>query len=95
MQQLHLRTFPDLEKLYSKFYRVQAKMRNNAQLVDCVKVYNMIHTLEALVKYLDDACIDEEHELRKVMIEPLKATLDEFGKLKQMLEECIDIAKAR
>jgi DNA mismatch repair ATPase MutS len=29
------------------------------------------------------------------MIEPLKGTLDEFSKLKQMLEECIDIAKAR
>lgn len=39
-------------------------MRNNAQLVDCVKVYNMIHTLEALVKYLDDACINDEEELR-------------------------------
>jgi len=24
----------------------------------------MIHTLEALVKYLDDACIDEVSELR-------------------------------
>ncbi len=70
-------------------------MRNNAQLIDCVKVYNMIHTLEALVKYLDDACIDEASELRIQMIEPLKGTLDEFSKLKQMLEECIDIAKAR
>jgi hypothetical protein len=39
-------------------------MRNNAQLVDCVKVYNMIHTLEALVQFLDDSCIDESHELR-------------------------------
>ncbi len=39
-------------------------MRNNAQLIDCVKVYNMIHTLEALVKYLDDAGIDEASELR-------------------------------
>lgn len=29
------------------------------------------------------------------MIEPLKSTLDEFGKLRQMLEECIDIGKAR
>jgi DNA mismatch repair protein MSH2 len=95
MQQTHLRTFPDLEKLYSKFYRVQAKMRNNAQLVDCVKVYNMIHTLEALVRFLDDACIDDSHKLRIEMIEPLKATLVEFGKLKQMLEECIDIGKAR
>lgn len=51
---MHLRTFPDLEKLYAKFYRVQAKLRNNAQLVDCVKVYNMIHTLESLVSYLNE-----------------------------------------
>jgi hypothetical protein len=29
------------------------------------------------------------------MIEPLKSTLEEFGKLRQMLEECIDIGKAR
>lgn len=92
---MHLRTFPDLEKLYSKFYRVQAKMRHNAQLVDCVKVYNMINTLEALVKYLDDACIDEQSELRVQMIEPLKGTLDEFSKLKLMLEECIDLNRAR
>ena len=78
VQQTHLRTFPDLEKLYSKFYRVAAKMRHNAQLVDCVKVYNMIHTLEALVRYLDDACIDESNVLRKEIIEPLSGTLDEF-----------------
>jgi hypothetical protein len=29
------------------------------------------------------------------MIEPLKSVLDEFAKLKTMLEQCIDIAKAR
>ncbi len=29
------------------------------------------------------------------MIEPLKGTLDEFSKLKQMLEECIDLSRAR
>jgi len=86
MQQMYLRTFPDLEKLYSKFYRVQVKMRHNATLLDCVKVYNMIHTLEALVKHLDDACIDEQAELRIQMIEPLKSVLDEFAKLKTMLE---------
>ena len=80
-----MRTFPDLEKLYSKFYRVSAKMRHNAQLVDCVKVYNMIHTLEALVTYLDEACIDEAHVLRSEMIDPLKGTLEDFSKLKQML----------
>jgi DNA mismatch repair protein MSH2 len=95
MQQMYLRTFPDLEKLYSKFYRVQAKMRNNAQLLDCVKVYNMIHTLESLVQHLDDNCIDEEADLRVHIIEPLKGVCDEFKKLKEMLEECIDIAKAK
>jgi len=55
----------------------------------------MIHTLEALVRYLDDACIDETHVLRKEVIEPLSATLDEFQKLKKLLEDCIDIGKAR
>lgn len=59
VQGMHLRTFPDLEKLYAKFYRVHAKMRNNAQLVDCVKVYNMIHTLESLVGYLKENVVDE------------------------------------
>ena len=95
VQNMHLRTFPDLEKLYAKFYRVQAKMRHNAQLVDCVKVYNMIHTLESLVGYLNENIADEEHALRTEVIEPLNGTLEEFGKLKSMLEECIDIGKAR
>lgn len=92
---MHLRTFPDLEKLYAKFYRVQAKLRNNAQLIDCVKVYNMIHTLESLVGYLNENVAIEDHPLRAEVIEPLNSTLEEFAKLKSMLEECIDIGKAR
>ena len=95
MQGMHLRGFPDLEKLSSKFYRVQAKMRHNAQLVDCVKVYNMIHTLEGLVGFLNEHLIDDAHVLRTEMIAPLTETLEEFSKLKTMLEECIDIGKAK
>ena len=95
VQNMHLRTFPDLEKLYAKFYRVQAKLRNNAQLIDCVKVYNMIHTLESLVSYLNENVAVEDHPLRAEVIEPLNSTLEEFAKLKSMLEECIDIGKAR
>ena len=95
VQGMHLRTFPDLEKLYAKFYRVQAKMRNNAQLVDCVKVYNMIHTLESLVSYLNENVVQEDHPLRTEVVEPLNSTLEEFAKLKTMLEECIDIGKAK
>lgn len=94
-QNVHLRTFPDLEKLYAKFYRVQAKMRNNAQLVDCVKVYNMIHTLSSLVQYLDENTIDESHALKKDFVVPLRNILEDFNKLKAMLEECIDIGKAK
>lgn len=46
LQNTHLRRFPDIEKLYQKFYRVQAGLKNSANLVDCVKIYNMIVTLE-------------------------------------------------
>lgn len=90
-----MRTFPDLEKLYAKFYRVQAKLRHNAQLVDCVKVYNMIHTLESLVGYLNENVVQEDHPLRTEVVDPLNGTLEEFAKLKVMLEECIDIGKAK
>lgn len=95
IQGVHLRTFPDLEKLYAKFYRVQAKLRHNAQLVDCVKVYNMIHTLESLCQYLEDNVMDDQHAIRTQILDPLKGTLEEFTKLKSMLEECIDIGKAK
>lgn len=78
VQGIHLRTFPDLEKLYAKFYRVQAKMRHNAQLIDCVKVYNMIHTLESMVTFLNENVIDEQSGLRKEVLEPLNGTLEEF-----------------
>ena len=87
--------FPDLEKLYAKFYRVQAKLRNNAQLVDCVKVYNMIFTLQELCRYLEENVIDEDHPLRTTIFNQLKGTLEDFSKLREMLEQCIDIGKAR
>lgn len=95
IQTIHLRTFPDLEKLYAKFYRVQAKLRHNCQLIDCVKVYNMIYTLEALCTYLDESVMEEEHALRLQVLNPLKETLGDFSKLKKMLEECIDMKSAK
>lgn len=55
----------------------------------------MIHTLEALVNYLNEQNIEEMHSLRSEMVDPLYSTLEEFSKLKQMLEECIDINKAK
>lgn len=35
----YLNKIPDLDKLYSKFYKVKSGLRNNATLGDCVKVY--------------------------------------------------------
>jgi len=92
LQSVYLKSFPDIEKLYSKFYRVHAKLRNSAQLLDCVKVYNMIGTLEGMCQYLEDNLSDDQ-DLHLVI--PLKQTLPEFLKLKGMLEECIDLSKAK
>ena len=53
-------------------------MRHNASLVDCVKVYNMVHTLESLVYFLNEQSIDEMHSLKSEMLDPLQSTLGEF-----------------
>ena len=55
----------------------------------------MIHTLESLCQYLEDNVMDEQHSIRIQILDPLKSTLEEFTKLKSMLEECIDIGKAK
>ena len=55
----------------------------------------MIHTLESLVGYLNENVVQEDHPLRTEVVDPLNGTLEEFAKLKVMLEECIDIGKAK
>ena len=90
-----MKGFPDLEKLATKFYRVQAKLRHSAQLVDCVKIYNMISTLQGLCQYLEESVMDEQHPMRLHILDPLSQNLEEFANLKKMLEDCIDISKAR
>lgn len=39
--------------------------------------------------------MDENHSLRTEIFNPLASTLEEFEKLQKMLEECIDIGKAK
>ena len=92
LQSAYLKSFPDLEKLYSKFYRVQAKLRHTAHLLDCVKVYNMIGTLEEMCHYLDEG-LDQAEDLH--LLAPAKETLTDFGKLRGMLEDCIDFSRAK
>jgi hypothetical protein len=55
----------------------------------------MIFTLQELCKYLDENMMDESHPLRLGVLDPLKATLEDFSKLREMLEQCIDIGKAK
>jgi DNA mismatch repair protein MSH2 len=55
----------------------------------------MIHILSSLVQYLDENTIDESHALKKDFVVPLRNILEDFNKLKAMLEECIDIGKAK
>lgn len=44
---------------------------------------------------MDENTIDDSHALKREFVQPLSGVLEEFGKLKAMLEECIDIGKAK
>lgn len=39
--------------------------------------------------------MDDAHPLRAVILDQLRGTLEDFNKLKEMLEQCIDIGKAK
>jgi hypothetical protein len=55
----------------------------------------MISTLEELCRYLDANLMDEASPLKTTILDQLKGTLEEFSKLREMLEQCIDISKAK
>lgn len=68
-------------------------MRNNTSLVDCVKVYNMINSLEVIVQTLKNELADaEETALSTEIFTPLEQALEDFQPCKQMLDETIDFA---
>lgn len=95
-QYSYLKTFPDIEKLYSKFYRVHAKVRHSAQLIDCIKVYNMIHSLNSMCAFLKENIMEFDNDaVKSSILDPLIDASEEFMKCKTMLEECIDIEKSR
>jgi len=47
------------------------------------------------VQFLDENTIDESHAVKKEFVQTLSGILEDFNKLKAMLEECIDIGKAK
>ncbi len=44
---------PDLDKLYAKFYKVKSRKRHNANLSDCLKVYQVVGLMKKLTTYME------------------------------------------
>lgn len=56
----------------------------------------MVVTLRDMVDYLNDHVPEQEGPVvREHVLAPLKTTLKDFGRLEEMIEECIDMKKAR
>lgn len=91
IQNEHLRTFPDIEKLHVKFYKVKNGLPNRASLVDCVKTYNIITGIQGLHEYLEGLSLTSEHAITENYTKMIKSILDDFENLKSMIEESIDI----
>lgn len=70
-------------------------MRHSATLVDCVKIYNMVVTLEQMCNEMQAVDIEDDHAVAVNIFQPLMETLDGFQKLKEMIEDSIDIGRAR
>ena len=95
IQSEYFHNFPDIDKLFAKFYKVKNNKRNNASLADWVKCYNLILSLEQLYDFLKSLSLEHDHEITKWYVEPLKEYLTEFEKLKAMIEESIDISQVK
>jgi len=53
IQNKFLKKIPDLDKLYSKFYKVHSERKQHgATLVDCIKVYQIVKNLEWIYGFL-------------------------------------------
>lgn len=55
----------------------------------------MIVCLTQMYEFLVTSVNERESAINRVVIEPLQSTLDEFTKLKELLEKCIDVKSAR
>jgi DNA mismatch repair protein MSH2 len=95
IQNEHLKTFPDIDKLFAKFYKVKNNKRHNANLSDCVKTYDMLSSLDNLYQFLISLDLPPEHRINTCYTGQIKKIFSKFEKLKEMIEESIDISKMR
>mgnify|MGYP007078289157 CR=1 FL=1 len=55
----------------------------------------MIVCLTQMYEFLVTSVNERDSAINRVVIEPLQSTLDEFTKLKELLEKCIDVKSAK
>ncbi|CAD8043757.1 unnamed protein product [Paramecium primaurelia] len=90
-----LKRIPDLDKLYAKFYKVASDKRNNANLSDCVKVYQLIQKIKDIIKRVNQELYQSQNSiLQEIFLKPFEENLSDFERLEEMIEKSIDLSKA-
>ncbi|XP_065837498.1 DNA mismatch repair protein Msh2-like [Oscarella lobularis] len=85
LQDGHLKRFPD-------FYRLAKKLqRQKANLQDCVRVYQGLNRLPALVSVLEDYGDQHKDLLQEVFVSPLSAMKSDFQKFLDLVETTVDL----
>lgn len=98
---------PDLDKLYSKFYKVKSGLRHNATLGDCVKVYQLVVHSQNVAKYLSNTYFlemsdflkentlkDENHPVHEIFVKPFMEEMENFRNMQFLIDSAIDMERA-
>lgn len=90
-----LRKIPDLDKLYSKFYKVHSHKKHSGSLIDCIKVYQLVKNMRVAVNILGKNDRENTSILKDFYLDPFVVCLNDFEKLEEMIEKAIDLEKAK
>ena len=90
-----LRKIPDLDKLYTKFYKVHSNKKHSGNLVDCIKVYQLVKNLRVITNILGKNDKENTDILKENYLDPFVVCLKDFEKLEEMIEKAIDLEKAK
>ena len=90
-----LRKIPDLDKLYSKFYKVHSKKRHSGSLIDCIKVYQLVKNIKVVINTLGKFEKESTMILKDNYLDLFEDCMKDFEKLEEMIEKAIDLEKAK
>ena len=90
-----LRKIPDLDKLYTKFYKVHSNKKHTGNLIDCIKVYQLVKNIRNIIGILSKYDKEETIILKDYYLDPFVECLKDFEKLEEMIEKAIDLDKAK